>query len=69
MNKFICLTSMNGSNYIINVNHIVGFYSPKGENITVIETDSSLEGGRFLVKEPVSYIFDTIRNIQKGGLQ
>lgn len=69
MNEFISLTSMNGSTFIINVNHIVGFYSTKERNITVIETDSCFELGRFWVKESVSFISDTIRNIQKGGLQ
>lgn len=69
MNEFIRLTSSNGSDYVININHIVGYYSViGGDDVTVIETDSNFEDGRFLVKESVSFIFDTINMIRQGGI-
>lgn len=69
MGDFICLTSLNGESFVININHIIGFYrvSSRDDN-TAIETTSKYGDGRFLVKESVPFIFDTIKIIRQGGI-
>lgn len=67
MNNFITLTMQNGTSCVVNINHIVAYYADKGGGITILETDSIYGDGRFIVKEPVHWIFDAIDLIQRGG--
>lgn len=68
MNNFITLTMQDGNSCVVNINHIVAYYADKGSKVTVLETDSTFEDGRFIVKEPVHWIFDAIDLIQRGGI-
>lgn len=68
MTEFIYLTSPNDTTYVININHIVAYYQEKDNYLTTIETTSKYGDGRFLAKESVSKIFNTINLIRQGGM-
>ena len=67
MNNFITLTMLDGKSCVVNINHIVGYYADKEGGATVIETDSTYDNGRFIVKEPAYWLFDAIDLLQRGG--